>query len=123
VIQSEAYDGDKEQRKQGYARHYQLKSPAKARSDPGAWRETPGRLFAQAFWEGGACERRFGGRVGASSCRRRQTLASMAGLGILKTNLNSDSYQPTANSSKSNNWSRSDLFHPDENHESSRGSN
>jgi hypothetical protein len=35
-----------------------------------------------------------GERVGASSCRRMQALASMAGLGILKTNLNSDSYQP-----------------------------
>jgi hypothetical protein len=51
-----------------------------------------------------------------------QTLANMAGLGILKTNLNSDSCQPRQQFfSKSNNWLRSDLFHPDGNHESIRG--
>jgi len=76
VLQSEAYDGDKEQRKQGYARHYRLKSPAEARSDPGAWWETPGRLIAQAFWEGGACESRWGeeaAHLRADGCRRSQT--------------------------------------------------
>jgi hypothetical protein len=87
VIQSEAYAGDKEQRKQGYPRRYQLKSPAKARSDPGAcgW-ETPGRLIAQAFWGRRGLRGSLGGRVGASSCRRMQALANMAGLGILETN-------------------------------------
>jgi len=88
------------------------------------WWETPGRLFAQAFWGGGACEGRFGGIVGAFSCRRMRTLANTAGLRILETNLNSDSCQPRQQFfSKSNNWLRSDLFHPDGNHESSRGSN
>src|SRR4029077_14797663 len=76
-------DGDKEQCKQGYPRRYQLKSPAEAQPDPGGRWETPGRLIAQAFGCGGACERRLGGRVGAFSCRQMPTLASMAGLRIL----------------------------------------
>jgi len=33
VLQGEAYDGDEEQRKQGYPRRYQLKSPAQAQPD------------------------------------------------------------------------------------------
>jgi len=85
VIQSEAYDGDKEQRKQSYPRHYQLKSPDEVQSDhngvrllPIAARRfieadpsyklgfgvrwgMPGRLIARAVSGGGVCERRLGG--------------------------------------------------------------
>ena len=86
MLQSEAYDGDKEQRKQGYARHYQLKSPDEVQSDPNGVRllpiaarrlieadpsyklgfgvrwATPGRLIARGFFLGGeVCERRLEG--------------------------------------------------------------
>jgi len=119
VLQGEAYDGDEEQRKQGYPRRYQLKSPAEGQPDPGGRWETPGRSFAQAFWEGGACEGRLGEESANLRAGRMQTLASMAGLGILKTDLNSGSYQPRQQFFPwSNNWSRLDLFHPDGNHQS-----
>jgi hypothetical protein len=75
MLQSEAYDGDEEQRKQGYPRRYQLKSPAGGQPDPGGRWETPGRSFAQAFWKEGLARVAFGeesAHLRAGGCRRSQ---------------------------------------------------